>query len=566
MAKSTRQPSPKSARQKTNTTSQKTNQPWIDPKQTAFGKVNRPVDLTGTGLSVDQGVVMPTNSIIIENTDDINHPLPGQGLIASRENRIAATLGKHSEMVSVVVQAYNRLEKTKICIECILKYTTDIEYELVLVDNGSTDGTLDYFKSVKHRHKKIIWVTKNIGSYVPIMHNQLSGRYLAFICNDTYVTQNWLINLLTCLKSDASIGMVVPVCFNASNFQGVDITFNTLDEMQAKAVKHNISNPGLWHERLSLVMQMVIFKREAMDIAGIGDYGYFYDFADDDLAFRYRRAGYKTMLCKDTFVHHDHIHTNSEEKDLELLRHSLMIGKKDFKSKHFGIDASDDVNNFESVLISLVNPLEQARSIESHGVEILGVDVLCGTPILELKNKLREARLFDTRLSAFSTNPKYWLDLKTICAGDVVADRIEHIYKHFLDMSFDYVILGTSLNDYQNPLHLLRVLLKRLKSDGHLLVKLHNTYDVLSLFNTLGANIHGNVYDNVYQLSINELIDFLKNVGFINNKIAAENWPSGEQDLQFLRNVITTTGFSQYPDEVFARAIVRDYVIDIVRK
>jgi GT2 family glycosyltransferase len=541
---------------KINTTYLKTDQLPIDPDQ------------RDGGLATYQTIDESTNNIFIVNTDDKVAPQLDDGLLARRKNQIASSLGNQAELVSVVVQAFNRFEKTKMCVECILKYTIDIEYELVLVDNGSTEETLEYFKSVRHPRKKIIRVTKNIGSFVPAVFNQLSGRYLALITNDTYVTQDWLTNLLTCLKSEDAIGMVVPVLSNGGNLQGVDFTFNTLDEMQKKAAKHNVSNPALWHERFLLLPLVGLYKREALELAGgIYDTGFIHDFADNDLTLRIHRAGYKTMLCKDTFVHHDHIRTFSSEKDLEKYLRIGKAGRKDFKSKYFGIDGWNDITNYEPVMMSLVKPQEQK---EKKGIEILGVDVLCGTPILELKNKLREARAYDVKLSAFSTDPKYWLELKTICTGDVIVDRMEHINEHFADERFDYIVLGISINAYRNPLELLQGLLKRLKGDGHLLVKLRNTYDAVSLFKTLGANININNDDNHInnpcQLSVGELLDHIQNKGFVCKEIVAENWSLSEQDHIFLRKAITAVNFHQNPDEVFKRALVQDYIIDIARK
>jgi len=238
-------------------------------------------------------------NLIVENTDDQEPAQPDLGLIKTRKDRIVASLGKNAELLTVIVQAYNRIEKTKICVNSILKYTKNVDYELILVDNGSTDGTLDFYKSVEHSRKKIVHVTKNVGSVVPVM-KYVDGRYVAYICNDTYVTQNWIENLLTCLRSDDAIGMVVPASSNGSNLQGINISFHSMDEMYEKAAKYNHSDPRLWHERLRLVVQMAVFKREALDVAGIIlDYGYYHDFSDDDVTFRIRHAGYKTILCKD---------------------------------------------------------------------------------------------------------------------------------------------------------------------------------------------------------------------------------------------------------------------------
>ena len=511
-------------------------------------------------LEDPQEVDLTPTDIIIVNTDDKIPPQVGAGMITTRTNRMIASMSAQSELVSIAVQSYNQLEKVKICVECILKYSTNIDFELLLFDNGSTDGTLDYFKSIQYPRKKIIRVTKNVGSIVNFVFNHFSGRYLAYVMGDVCVTKNWLTNLLTCLKSDETIGMVSPVASNVS-YQGADISFSTLEEMHTKAAIHNISDPSLWNERLTLFPAVGLYRREALELGGMLDAGFFHYLVDNDFSFRIRRAGYKLILCKDTFIHHNHDRSDPKEKDPEEARRSLEAGRRDFQNKFFGVDAWDDVNNFEPVIMSMIDPQEHKGN---NIVEILGVDVLCGTPILEAKNKLREAHVNDARLSAFTTKAKYWLDLKTICSEEVAVDQIQFLNQHFTDKRFDYVVLGIPINAYQDPLGLLQNLLKCLKDDGHLLLKLHNTFDILSLFKTLGAKINVNV-DHVYRLSMDALIDHVKNAGFIHNKLAVENWSIGEQDQTFLRKAITTTGFSQNPDEVFARALVRDYVVDIAR-
>lgn len=515
---------------------------------------------------VDSSTALVADTIIFENTDNETSAQPGGGLIETRKNRLVTALGDRSELVSVIVQAYNRLDKTKKCVESILKYTTDFEYELVLIDNGSTDGTFEYYKSIHHPRKKIIRVTKNIGSYVSILQH-LDGRYIVFITNDTYVTKNWLNNLLICLKSNDAIGMVVPLTTNASNLQDIDISFNSLEEMQEKASQYNVSNPKLWHERLRLIFQLAVFRRETMEVAGaLLDYGYYHDFVDDDVTFRIRRAGYKTILCKDTFVHHDHIRSGLSEKELEDFNRSIETGKKDFTKKYYGIDAWKDVNNYEITMMSLINPQEHDKNDK---VNILGIDVACGSPILELKNKLRENDVYNTDLAAFSTDPKYWVDLNTICTQEVVIDRIEFLNEHFDGKQFDYVVLGKPINAYQNPLDLINKLAKLLKNNGHLILKLRNTFDFLSLYKTLGSNIQINnnddLIEHVYHWNINELAEQIVKQGFIAKRISVENWPMDENFRRTVQKAIISTGLGNNLEEILKRTAVRDYVLDIVR-
>ena len=153
------------------------------------------------------------------NTDDLIPPSVANSMWENRTNNYFMYDVQNVPKCTVVIQGYNRLDKTKYCVECVLNYTQDVDYELILVDNGSDDGTYEYFQSVPFERKKIIRVTKNIGSAFPSKYyRELTlGKYIAFISNDVYVTKNWLSNLLKCYESDPTIGFVMPLSSNVSN-------------------------------------------------------------------------------------------------------------------------------------------------------------------------------------------------------------------------------------------------------------------------------------------------------------------------------------------------------------
>ena len=100
--------------------------------------------------------------IEIIDTMDLDSPKEENDIMESRKSISNLLNGKNAPHVSILIIAYNRIDKTKNCVESVLKYTDDIDYELVLVDNGSSDGTYDYFKSVQYKNKKIIKITKNL--------------------------------------------------------------------------------------------------------------------------------------------------------------------------------------------------------------------------------------------------------------------------------------------------------------------------------------------------------------------------------------------------------------------
>lgn len=500
--------------------------------------------------------------IIVKNTDKKNAPGPGSDIFLARNSVARAMFDEDAPRVSIFVGAYNRLDKTKVCIECILKYTDDIDYELILVDNGSTDGTFDYFRTIEYPKKKLIKITKNIGAHYSaiVAREHARGGYFVGIPNDVYVTKNWLSNMLKCAMSDHRIGMVNPLTSNSSNLQNANITFENFDEMQRKAAEHNVSDPKKWHERIRLVTLGTLYKRECLDMIGKTDYGFFHDFVDDDMTFRVRRAGYKAVLCKDVFVHHDH--AMLEGRDSQEFAESIEKGRANFREKYFGVDAWDDVNNYEITMMSMINPGEKRECIAP---QILGMDVLCGTPILELKNRLRMAGIYDAQLSAFSSEAKYYIDLQTICNGKVYVDRPEYLSEHFDGDEFDYVIAGRPINTYREPYRLLKDMFSLLKRDGHLFVKLSNTYDIRAYFAAMGNKIAGDS-SATYHISLEDLNAYSAKYRYCFKKITAEFHSLEESLRAVLKKEIQSSGIAGNVEETFTKMMVRDYVIDIVRK
>ena len=177
--------------------------------------------------------------------------------------------------------------------------------------------------------------------------------------------------------------MVNPVSSNTSNLQDVGLTFKSYQEMQAKAGRFNRSDPHKWEDRQRLITLGTLYRKEVLLAGGwpLSDMGFFHDFIDDDVTFKIRRLGYRTVLAGDTWICHDHDVRGGEGKDSAQFQRSLAIGRRNFQEKHFGVDAWDDVNNFLSPYLPDLPPLEITGM-----ARILGVDVRCGTPVLDMKN------------------------------------------------------------------------------------------------------------------------------------------------------------------------------------
>lgn len=421
------------------------------------------------------------NRLTVIDTAQMTAPTETDDLYHSRENAYSTVLEGEPE-VTILVIAYNRLEKTKRCVTSILEHTDGVNYELLLIDNGSEDGTLEYFQSVQHPLKRIIRITKNLGSQyaLNLALRLFSGRYFVQVTNDVVVTRNWLANLLHCMESDPKIGMVTPGSSNISNLQEIPLVFSSYEEMQREAADYNRSDPKKWEERLRLMTVILLVKREVIEVTGMIDRGFYHDFGDDDFSVRVRRAGYKLMLCMDTFVHHDHDFRSGEDKDQEKFRISLEKGRKNFNDKYHGLDSWSDMTNYEGYLPHLF-----PNGIPPSAPSILGVDVRCGLPILQIKTELRHSGIMNTSTSAFTTEARYLYDLQTVC-DETACDRIERISDFLEYRSFDYIVLGNSVNTYAEFPRLLRNLLRALRPGGALFLKLRNTQDILAYLTMFG--------------------------------------------------------------------------------
>ena len=92
--------------------------------------------------------------------------------------------------VSIVIVNYNTLKLTKACIDSVIEKTSGLEYEIILVDNASSDGSSDVFKN----DERIIFIeaSDNIGfgkaNNLGVKHAK--GDYLFFLNSDTLLLNN----------------------------------------------------------------------------------------------------------------------------------------------------------------------------------------------------------------------------------------------------------------------------------------------------------------------------------------------------------------------------------------
>lgn len=376
--------------------------------------------------------------------------------------------------ISIVVVAFNKLDYTKLCVENIFKHTDFKKFncEFITINNGSSDGTKEYFDSLPH-HKKINFKTNAMSSLNICIQNVAEGRILALIPNDVIVTKNWLPNLMKCMESDSRIAIVVPVTNHMSNLQTIPVSYKSVDEMLKFAKNHNVSNPDKWEERARLLPTLWMLRMDVMNEVGFGDrYFYYGEFGDDDISLRYRRRGYKQMFCKDTFVHH---YGSLTSGDAQRKNNSLGVSRQLFFEK-YGVDAWDHDFCYD------LNTITALKIDNKESVNILGVDSGYGNTPLFIKNVLREQGNYNAVVYNFTCDNRFVDDLRPIVSDHFAYDEdLYAIEKAFAGVEFDYIYIAPKIERYDNFLRLARILCNRLKAGGRLAFKIANPYYILNV-------------------------------------------------------------------------------------
>jgi len=205
---------------------------------------------------------------------------------------------------SIIIPTFDRLDLLQACVASIREHT-ESEYEIVVVDNGSRDGTIDWCAA-----EKLAFVSLPANAGFPTACNKglrlATGDTLVLLNNDTIVTARWLDNLLAALYSSPSVGMVGPVANYCSGKQQVKYSYDSFEEFQRIAAEVNRSNPEKWTKTDRLVGFCLAFRREVMERIGLLDERFAPGhFEDDDYCLRARLENFELLICHDCLIHHE---------------------------------------------------------------------------------------------------------------------------------------------------------------------------------------------------------------------------------------------------------------------
>jgi len=223
--------------------------------------------------------------------------------------------------VSIIVLNYNGKKYLDGCFQSLseLDYPN---YEVVMVDNKSTDDSVEYVKR-KYDWVRIVQTGRNggfaFGNNIGIKETE--GEYVFLLNNDTISTRTFLHRIVEIAESDPDIGVVSPIPLHMVDKNCGDLI---LDKLRRKEWENVVSLD-------TVAGATMLIKRKVIEDIGLLDETMFLYWEDTEFCWRANLLGYKVVQVYDAIVYHLWMSTglrNREEALFEFLKNKIYIHLK----------------------------------------------------------------------------------------------------------------------------------------------------------------------------------------------------------------------------------------------
>lgn len=222
-------------------------------------------------------------------------------------------MSKKSEifpLVSVVIVNFNGRHFLKRCLNTLMD-TIYPEYEIIIVDNASTDGSLEDIELTfgENPRIKIVKNTKNLGHAegCNIGARMTNSQYIVFLDSDIeFETKSWLSELVNAMENNSKIGLAQAKIVLAEDKRCLDYVCFAIDALGTWAATYGSKEENINKnfEIFAASSGCCIIRRDVFDQVGGFDADYFIYDDDTDISLRTRLLGYKVMFIPSAVVLH----------------------------------------------------------------------------------------------------------------------------------------------------------------------------------------------------------------------------------------------------------------------
>ncbi|MFQ6085403.1 MAG: glycosyltransferase family 2 protein [Candidatus Bathyarchaeia archaeon] len=227
-------------------------------------------------------------------------------------------------LVSVIILNFNGKGFLETCLSSVLDSDYP-EFEVIFIDNGSTDGSVEFVERRFGddprlrivRKSRNVGVTRGLNSGIGLS----KGEYTALLNNDTKVHQGWLKELVAVLESDRSVGAAQCKLLSFDYPDKIDSAGCVMDAHGCVMERGRVSfdfreeDRGQYdqvEEIFSAGCPASLVRRSVLKQVGLFDPEFFAGYEDADLSWRIRLGGYRIVLVPKAVVYHKRGLTSSQ--------------------------------------------------------------------------------------------------------------------------------------------------------------------------------------------------------------------------------------------------------------
>jgi len=223
----------------------------------------------------------------------------------------------------IIIVNWNGLLFLNDCLTAAEQQTYE-NYEIILVDNGSTDGSIDF---VRHNFPKvnIIELGENYGfakanniAMREALHKKIN--YISLLNNDTKADKRWLESLVYVSKMNEKIGMCASKMLLMSDPSIIDSTGHVFLSGKIGDRGHGEIDSGQYDHKLDVIGACAgacLYKREMLEDIGLFDESFITYCEDAELSWRAHNRGWKAKYVPDSIVLHRHGGTTKSSQALD---------------------------------------------------------------------------------------------------------------------------------------------------------------------------------------------------------------------------------------------------------
>ena len=256
-------------------------------------------------------------------------------------------------MVSIIIPHYNGEDLLYNCIDSIYKNISIKDFELIVVDNASTDDSINRIKS-SFESVKIISSNSNLGysGGCNLGATHASGKYLLFLNNDTEHSSEWIEKLVHFLDSNSNIAAVQPKILNIYNKKLFDYAGGTggfidkfcfpfvqgriFDTLEEDHGQYNNPSKIFWASGAAIMIRSNVFK----ELEGF-DKIYFSYMEEIDLCWRVQSLGHEVWSFPSSYIYHHGPYKNFRKSSINSYylnhRNSWILFLKNSYNFNYGL-------------------------------------------------------------------------------------------------------------------------------------------------------------------------------------------------------------------------------------